>query len=220
MRRRRARRRHLHAAGDGAALRRDAGARRRDRARRLRDHRPRQVPGHARRRALDHAAAGRRPRRASIPELSVLQIDAHADMRDCLHGHAAQPRLRDAPRARARADHPGRHPQPLDRGSRGAAAAEDDDLLRRRRCARTRMDRRRRRRRCGPDVYVTHRRGRHGPGDHAGRPGRRSRAGCRGTEITALLRAVAERRTHRRRRHRRAEPDSRHGGARASSAPS
>ena len=55
-------------------------------------HRPRQVPGDARRRALDHAAAGRRPPPRKYPGLSVLQIDAHADLRDSYmgtrHNHA------------------------------------------------------------------------------------------------------------------------------------
>ena len=43
-------------------------------------------------------AGGRRASPRQYPDLSVLQIDAHADLRDSLHGDAAQPRLRDAPR--------------------------------------------------------------------------------------------------------------------------
>ena len=53
---------------------------------------PRQVPRDARRRALDHAAARRRRRRAHTRACRVLQIDAHADLRDCYmgtpHNHA------------------------------------------------------------------------------------------------------------------------------------
>ena len=64
------------------------------------------------------------------PGLSVLQIDAHADLRQSFmgtpHNHAcAMRRVLDyAPR------HAGRHPQPLSRGSRGRAVAPDDHLLR------------------------------------------------------------------------------------------
>ena len=38
-----------------------------------------------------------------------------------LHGHAAQPRLRDAPEPRVRARDAGRHPQHVDRGGGGGA---------------------------------------------------------------------------------------------------
>ena len=103
-RRRRPRRRHLHAAGDGPAVRRRwTPLHRRDRARRRRDHRTRQVPGHARRRALDHARRSSSAAARRHPGCRVLQIDAHADLRDALQAHAAQPRLRDAPHARVRA---------------------------------------------------------------------------------------------------------------------
>ncbi len=96
-RRRRPRRRHLHAAGDGAAVRRAGAADGRDPARRVRDRSPRQVPGHARRRALDHAAAGRR--RRGIPgTVGAADRRARRPAR-LLHGHAAQPRVRDAPDA-------------------------------------------------------------------------------------------------------------------------
>ena len=102
------------------------------------------------------------------PGLSVLQIDAHADMRDSYMGTRAQPRLRDAPRrcSYARAD-AGRHPQPLDRGSRGPAEAEHARCSTTCRCARTRSGSTRSSSRSADDVYVTHRRGRDGPGDHA-----------------------------------------------------
>ena len=57
------------------------------------------------------------------PGMSVLQIDAHADMRDAYmgtpHNHACAMRRSLA----ARAPDPGRHPQPLDRGSGGPAAS-------------------------------------------------------------------------------------------------
>ena len=92
-RRRRPRPRHVHAArarslgrvddgrGDGARSQRVAG----------RAARHRQVPRHARRRALDHLA-DRRGRGGAAPGLSVLQIDAHADLRDSYlgekHSHA------------------------------------------------------------------------------------------------------------------------------------
>ena len=59
--------RHLHAAGDGAALRRARAADGRDQARRLGGALARQVSRHARRRALDHAAAGRGGRARSTP---------------------------------------------------------------------------------------------------------------------------------------------------------
>ena len=65
---RRPRHRHLHAAGDGVAVRR-AWTPLMDEIQRVavRDARARQVPGDARRRALDHAAARRPPRPRSIP---------------------------------------------------------------------------------------------------------------------------------------------------------
>ena len=140
---------------------------RRDRARRLRDHRPRQVPGVARRRALDHAAAGvgRRPQVPGPVGAADRRARRHARL---LHGHPAQPRLRDAPVRceHARAD-PGRHPQPLDRRGRDPAEAEHHGLLRRRRCARTRRGSTRSSSPSADDVYISDRRGRHGSGDHA-----------------------------------------------------
>ncbi len=60
------------------------------------------------------------------PGLSVLQIDAHADMRDAYmgtrHSHACAMRRV----ARVRAADAGRHPQLVHRRSRGAAAPEYD----------------------------------------------------------------------------------------------
>ena len=89
----------------------------------------RQVPVRARRRALDHRRRSSPPSPRSIRGLSVLQIDAHADLRDSLHGHAAQPRLRDAAGARIRA-----------RPRRSASAA-------------CRPRKRRPRRRCRPTIF-------------------------------------------------------------------
>ena len=62
-----------------------------------------------------------------------------------VHGHAAQPRLRDAAGARVRADDAGRHPQPVARGSGGRAVAADRDLLRLQHAAGSELDRSRRR---------------------------------------------------------------------------
>ncbi len=116
------RRRHLHAAGDGAAVRRDGAADGRDRARRIRDRAARQVSRCARRRAFDHGAARRRDRCPSCGRLGPADRRARRSARR-LHGNAAQPRLRDAPHARVRARDAGRHPQHVYRGSRSGAAA-------------------------------------------------------------------------------------------------
>ena len=72
----------------------------------------RQVSGRARRRALDHGA-GRRRRGGEAPG-AVGAADRRARRPARLvHGHAAQPRVRDAPRARVRAHDAGRHPEPV-----------------------------------------------------------------------------------------------------------
>ena len=104
---------------------------------------------------------------AKYPGLSVLQIDAHADLRESVHGDAAQPCVRDAPHARVRADDAGGHPQPVARGSGGGADAFDRDLLRLQHARRRRLDRS-----CGrlADRARLHhdRRRRVRSGDHAG----------------------------------------------------
>ncbi len=79
------------------------------------------------------------------PGLSVLQIDAHADLRDHLHGDAAQPRVRDAPRARVRANDAGRHPQPVARRGRRDPVAADARVLRLQHARRPALDGSRRR---------------------------------------------------------------------------
>ena len=109
-----------------------------------------------------------------------------------VHGHAAQPRVRDAARARVRA-----------RRRRSASAA----------CRRKRPPPRRR---CRPTIFYDFNMRRHDdwidrvvdslsetvyitidvdgfdPGDHAGDGHARNRAGCRGTKALALLRRVIE----------------------------
>ena len=72
-----------------------------------------------------------------------------------LHGHALQPRVRDAPRARVRALHAGGHPQPVDRRSEGGAGAADDDLLRRQHAAGHELDRSRWSTHLARTVYIT-----------------------------------------------------------------
>jgi agmatinase len=69
---------------------------------------PRQVPGRARRRAFDHAASGRRRGGAAPEPVGAADRRARGPAR-FVHGHAAQPRLRDAPDARARPVHAGGH---------------------------------------------------------------------------------------------------------------
>ncbi len=90
----------------------------------------RKVSGRARRRALDHRRRSSRPSPRQYPGLSVLQIDAHADLRDSFmgtpHNHAcAMRRVLEYAR-----DDAGRHPQPVARRSGGGADAADRDLLR------------------------------------------------------------------------------------------
>ena len=112
----------------------DAG----DPARRVRARHPRQVSGRPRRRAFDHAAGRRGASRRKHQDLSVLQIDAHADLRDSFmgtpHNHACAMRrtLEYAPL------HAGRHPQPVAGGSGRGPLAADDDLLRLQHAAATR----------------------------------------------------------------------------------
>ena len=126
---RRPQHRHLHAAGDGVPVRDDGrGDARRSGASpprsSTRDKFPVVLGGeHSITSPVVAAVA------AKYPGLSVLQIDAHADLRDIVHGHAAQPRVRDAPRARVRA-----------RRRRSASAA-------------CRPKRRRPRRRCRPTIF-------------------------------------------------------------------
>ena len=121
---RRPQHRHLHAAGDGVAVRArmdevDGG----DPARRRRS-------SSAAASFRSSSAASTRSRRRSSPPwprrtpgLSVLQIDAHADLRDSFmgtpHNHACAMRRV----ARARALHAGRHPQPVAGGGGGGAVA-------------------------------------------------------------------------------------------------
>ena len=75
----------------------------RDPAGRLRARLARQVPVRARRRALDHGAGRRAPSPAKHPgPVGAADRRARRPAR-LVHGHAAQPRVRDAPRARVRA---------------------------------------------------------------------------------------------------------------------
>ncbi len=92
---------------------------------------------------------------AKHPGLSVLQIDAHADLRDSYMGTPLQPRLRDAPRARARAVHAGRHPEPVDGRGGGSAGAADQDLLRLQHAAGQRTGSTRVVESLGDKVYIT-----------------------------------------------------------------
>ena len=78
--------RHLHAARDGAAVRRHGGHHGGDRPCNGGDPRARQVSHRARRRALDYVAGRRRRWRRSIRACRCLQIDAHADLRDTYMG--------------------------------------------------------------------------------------------------------------------------------------
>ena len=114
---------------------------------------------------------------AKYKGLSVLQIDAHADLRDSFmgtrHSHACAMRrtLEYAP------VHTGRHPQLVRRGGRCRADAADDDFLRLQHAAGQPVDRSRggfaERRRVHHDRLRRVR-----PGDHAG--GRNARAGRTG----------------------------------------
>ena len=118
---------------------------------------------------------------ARYPGLSVLQIDAHADLRDCYMGTRAQPRLRDAPEPRARADDAGRHPQHVDRGSRGRRRAERRRSSTTSRCGATRpgsigSSSRWATPSTSPSTWTGWTR------RSCRRPARRSPAGCRGTK--------------------------------------
>ena len=101
---RRPQHRHLHAAGDGVPVR-DDGRGRSAEIRRVASEivDARQVSGRPRRRALDHARPSSRAVAAKHPGLSVLQIDAHADLRDTFmgtpHNHACA--MRRVARVRA-----------------------------------------------------------------------------------------------------------------------
>ena len=77
--------RHLHAARDGAAVRRHERHHGGDRAGHRGDSRARQISHRPWRRALDYRRRRRRDGREA-PGLSVLQIDAHADLRDTYMG--------------------------------------------------------------------------------------------------------------------------------------
>ena len=100
------------------------------------------------------------------PGLTVLQIDAHADLRDTYMGtpfnHACAMR-RVLEHARVYA---GGHPEHVDRGGQGGTDAADPDLLRRQHAERPELDRRGRRI-TGRDRVHHDRLRRHGPGDHA-----------------------------------------------------
>ena len=146
------------------------------------------------------------------PNLSVLQIDAHADMRESYMGTRAQSRLRHAPAARIRSADPGRDPEPLDRRSRGAAEAEDDGVLRRldapgSRPGSTTWSPRSVPTSTSASTWTAWTRRSCRP------PGTPEPGGLSWAEITRLLKRHRQGAAHRRRRHRRAEPDPRHGGA-------
>ena len=93
-------RRHLHAAGDGIPVRRAGSGDGGDPASRLGNPRARQVPRHARRRALDHAAAGGRGRRQVSRAVRAPDRRPRRPAR-YLHGHPAQPCLRHAAQPRS-----------------------------------------------------------------------------------------------------------------------
>ena len=115
----------------------------------------RQVPGHARRRALDHAAAGV-GRGAQVPGTlgpADRRPRRHAGFATWARAHNHACAMRRSLRVRS-AD-PGRDPQPLDGGSRGAAEAEDDGVLRRLDARRTRTGSTAWSRRSATDVYVS-----------------------------------------------------------------
>ena len=99
---RRPQHRHLHAAGDGVSVRDDGRGDARDPARGVGDRHARQVSGRARRRALDHGAGRRRRGGEASRPVGAADRRARRSAR-VVHGHAAQPRVRDAPRARVRA---------------------------------------------------------------------------------------------------------------------
>ena len=186
--------RHLHAAGDGAAVRRDGAADGRDPARRIRDRPARQVPRDARRRAFDHAAARRRDRRALHAGCRVLQIDAHADLRDVYmgtpHNHACAMRrtLEHAPVTQV-----GIRSMSTEEAE-AVAAAWDEDLLRRVdaeaiRAGSMRSSKRSAIRSTSPSTSTAWTRPSCPP---RARP---SPAACPGTRCSTLLRATFERRT-------------------------
>ena len=162
---RRALGRHLHAAGDGTAVRRAGAAHGRDPAGGRRDPATRQVPGHARRRTLDHAAARRRCRRRPSGPGRAADRRARRSAR-LLHGDEAQPRLCHAPVAGVRARHAGRHPQHVHRRGGSRPVARDDDLLRPLDAAGSGLDRPRRRHAARNGLHH-HRCRRPRPGHHA-----------------------------------------------------
>ncbi len=127
---RRPQHRHLHAAGDGVPVRDDGRGDRRDPARRGRDRARATSFRSSSAASIRSRRRSSRPSRRSTPGLSVLQIDAHADLRESFmgtpHNHAcAMRRVLEYARGDA-----GRHPQPVAGGGRRRADAADDDLLR------------------------------------------------------------------------------------------
>ena len=124
-RHRRPQHRHLHAAGDGVSVRGDGRGDAGDPAGGVGARRPRQVSVRARRRALDHGARRRRAGGEASGPVGAADRRARRPAGH-VHGNAAQPRVRHAPRAGARAGHPGR----------ASAACRPRKRPRRRRCRR------------------------------------------------------------------------------------
>ena len=123
-RHRRARRRHLHAPGDGAPVRDDGRSHAGNPAGRRRAGGARKVPGRARRRAFDYGADCRGCGSEAPGTVGAAARRSRRPAR-LVHGNAVQPRVRDAPRAGVRTVHAGWHPQPLDRrGGHGAHAGD------------------------------------------------------------------------------------------------
>ena len=126
------------------------------------------------------AAAAKYPRRVTCCRSTRTPICATATWARA-HNHACAMRRS----ARARAGHPGRHPQHVDRGSGGRPAdAADDAFSTTSTCAQDPDwidDGRRVARRPG---LHHHRRRRHGSGDHAGDRHARARRACPGTRCS------------------------------------
>ena len=94
----------------------------------------------------EHAITDRSspPTRRSFPALGPPARRPRRPARH-LYGHAAQSRVRDAPRRRVRPGDAGRDPQSVDGRSEGSAVAADDDFLRLQHAAGSELDRPRRR---------------------------------------------------------------------------
>ena len=168
MKRRRPRRRHLHAAGDGAALRRDGAARRRDRARRLRGDR-RATSSWSRSAASTRSR--RRwspPRRASIPGCRCCRSTRTPTCATPTWGRCTTTPARCAASLQ--------YARMTQVGIRSLSTEEAEvlpklnthGLLRRRRCAQDPKWIDAVVESLGRERLRDHRRGRHGPGDHAG----------------------------------------------------